>query len=435
MKIKEVISQIHTSNYAIIEKVRLMDRSIVVRKTFNPANRDRIDIKELNRLRKRFIREVATQERLPHNLFIPVIYSNLESDNPWFLMPFAQRVYSQEIQLQKDTGGKIEGLADILNSLEYLHNLGLVHRDLKPQNVLLHEGQWKLADFGLITTDKDLTSTLTSTNSLAGTELYCAPDQVYNFKKVTHHADIYSFGAILHDIFNGEKRIPYSKLSAEGEIGFIIEKCTEEKIEKRFSDIASLRGPLLSFLSDKKSNSSADKTTKKWIDKLDEISTWKVIDMEKFLSFTHKGGANLDDVYYKFGPRKINDLFNIDQNTWGNLMLSYFDWICSGTYGFNYCDVLIGNIYKIYRLSEDLEIKSRALLSGAELGARHNRFYVMDYVLKMADRSIDDILAQRISIDIHVEGNEMKEHFIRCAAAINKSLNDYHVIISQEISK
>ncbi|QSV74519.1 MAG: protein kinase family protein [Aphanizomenon flos-aquae KM1D3_PB] len=44
----------------------------------------------------------------------------------------------------------LEALSDILNALEELHFLGYVHRDLKPQNILFHQGRWKLSDFGLV---------------------------------------------------------------------------------------------------------------------------------------------------------------------------------------------------------------------------------------------------------------------------------------------
>jgi serine/threonine protein kinase len=289
IEIKELICNINRGGFGVIDKVRLKDRSIVARKTFDPVNKENFPPETIDKFRRRFIREVAIQQNLPNNLFIPVLHSSLEGDAPWFLMPVATRVYEQEIQLCKETGvPHPDGLSDILNSLEHLHKLGYVHRDLKPQNILFHDGQWKLSDLGLISADSKLLSKITSTDAFAGTELYCAPEQVTAFTDVNHQADIYSFGAILHDIFDGGKRVPYSKLMASGSIGFIIEKCTENVRENRFNDINSLRNSLLSVLSKGVTEVSVNKRASEWIEKLGNSSSWNYDDFETFVFYLNR---------------------------------------------------------------------------------------------------------------------------------------------------
>ena len=90
-------------------------------------------------------------------------------------MPLAEYSLADVIEnVQKDHRAAQAALTDVLNAFEYLLKANYVHRDLKPQNVLLHEGKWNLSDFGLILPPSTQTTKLTSTYSNWGTAAYCA---------------------------------------------------------------------------------------------------------------------------------------------------------------------------------------------------------------------------------------------------------------------
>jgi serine/threonine protein kinase len=433
MKIKKVIDEIHQGGFGVIHKVELNDGSIVARKTFNPLGN--IKPIERDKLKRRFSREVKTQERLPSDLFIEILYSSLDEDTPWFIMPLADYSYEKEIISSKQEGKIPSGISDILNGLEYLHNLGYVHRDLKPGNVLLHEGKWKLADLGLITSDESLTSSFqTSEGVYAGSRDYMAPEQVTNFSGVTAHADIYSFGAILHDIFNGKPRIPFKKLTGSGKIGWIISKCTEENPNRRFNDVKTIRNVLLAHLAKEEIVLSKDENTTKWIEKLNNIDKITQEDFDSFVMYLDINEGERETIFLAISTEIIVALLELDKTLWKQFLLMYFDWIKSKYHNFDYCDVLVDHIYKVFELTSDLEIMSRGALTAAELGKSNNRWYVMKKVVKMCSPAIPDNFASRLNIEIHVEGYKAKENLRACADRINLNLSCYHKEIIEVIS-
>ncbi|WCC43995.1 protein kinase [Tenacibaculum finnmarkense] len=425
MKIESVIENINRGGFGIIDKVECDDGHEYARKSFAPSDQFKGNQELCNKLKSRFIREVKTQTLLPSKYFMPIIFSDLNCPEPYFLMPIAEDVFSNEIENSKKDNKYPEGLGDILNALEFLHNSGLVHRDLKPQNILKHNGTWKLADFGLISQDKEILSqTITTSNNAFGTVMYCAPEQIAEFKRITPQADIYSFGAILHDIFSKNNRIPYSQLTAEGEIGYIIERCTKKDKNKRFKDIKLLRAKLLSFIS-KPKNTDSNEFDEEWITKFEKVLEWDSDTFESFTFYIKQSDTIQQNVFFSVNQDIVTYLHSLDIDSFYELSLQYLQWIYNRSFDFSYCDVVIDNIYLIYNLSSDIEVKSRCVISASELGRYHNRWYVMEYFVKMCNSDINDSLAFRIAMDIELETNN-KHNFIKCVERISLTIESLH---------
>jgi serine/threonine protein kinase len=424
----KVLNEISRGGFGRVERVKLGEATIAARKVFDPVP-DILAAADIPKLKKRFQREVQVQSLLSSDYFMKVLDFDLETETPWFIMPLADRNFWQEIQEARSAETiPLSALSDILNALEELHFLGYVHRDLKPQNILFHQQRWKISDFGLVLPVTNATTKLTSVDSSWGTANYCAPEQVKDFRNATPSVDIYAFGCILHDLFVGSTRVPYQRYTSHGPIGMIIEKCTELDPKKRFKNISALRGALLKILSEPQNLTPSPSATE-WVEKLQDLSDWNSEVLESFARFikTTQDESDLWVVCQAIDEDVLKKLNSIDEELWQVIAIAYCDW-ATGSFGFDYCDVIIGRLEVIFKLG-NLDSKSSAALASAILGWSHNRWFVMEQVMRILNSNLNDLTAQRIAIEIQVEG--LQDKFIACAKVINRSIDNYHPQIAE----
>jgi serine/threonine protein kinase len=159
-------------------------------------------------LQERFFREARMAAALSHPNLVAVYDVGEEDGLPYIVMEYVEGETLAELTLR---GGPlqperaVELLVQICAGLEHAHAAGLVHRDIKPQNLLLRrDGVAKIADFGIARTLQ--ATQLTEVGTVLGTAAYLAPEQAAG-ERVTAAADIYSLGAVAYELLSG--RPPY----------------------------------------------------------------------------------------------------------------------------------------------------------------------------------------------------------------------------------
>jgi serine/threonine-protein kinase len=168
---------------------------------------------------ERFRREVMTAARLQHPHIVPVLTTGEVEGLPWFTMPYVEgdSLRHRLAQGGLETGEAVSILRDVARALAHAHERGIVHRDIKPDNVLLSSGSATVTDFGIAKainaarTTGETNATLTQVGTSIGTPTYMAPEQAAG-DEVDHRADLYSFGAMAYEMLGG--RPPFQANSA-----------------------------------------------------------------------------------------------------------------------------------------------------------------------------------------------------------------------------
>jgi len=173
---------------------------------------------------ERFLQEIKVTANLQHPHILQ-LYDSGEADTfLFYVMPFVdgeslRDKLDREKQLSIDEA--IEITTSIAAALDYAHRQDVIHRDIKPDNILLHDGQAMVADFGIALAVSEAGATrLTETGLSIGTPQYMSPEQAMGDRTLDARSDVYSLSAMLYEMLTGDP--PYTGSTAQAIVAKVI---------------------------------------------------------------------------------------------------------------------------------------------------------------------------------------------------------------------
>ena len=271
-------------NYDVIRRIRVGGMGAVYEGKQRTAFNRRVAIKVIlgnyaadRDMRRRFAREARTVARLHHPHILPLIEYGDEQGILYLVMPFIEGgTLTSYLRRSLPDLNEVSAIyQQLLDAVEYAHDEGLIHRDIKSSNVLLEQRRSGtphvyLADFGLVRTSKqtelEQARKPIPLDQVPGTPHYMAPEQTMGI--VSTSSDIYALGVMLYQLLTGvlpyddpdEEQVIQMHLSAPipspsdhdatipVELGEVVRTAMAKRVEDRYSSIAELRQAFLAAI-------------------------------------------------------------------------------------------------------------------------------------------------------------------------------------------
>lgn len=221
---------------------------------------------------KRFVLEIQTEARLTHPHIVPLLDSGDAGGVPYYVMPFVAgeslRAYLDRLRtLPIDEALRIA--AEVADALDCAHRHNVLHRDVKPENILLAEGHAVVVDFGVAraiirANAESPEDRITARGMTVGTLEYMSPEQARGDAELDGRSDIYGLGSVLHEMLTGSppfcargmqammaliqssppQSVRVDRPDAPEPLAALVARCLAKRPADRFATAAELRAAL-----------------------------------------------------------------------------------------------------------------------------------------------------------------------------------------------
>ncbi len=199
---------------------------------------------------ERFRREIQVAAQLQHPHIVPLLSAGEQGALIWYTMPFINGLSLRDALARGDrftARDVIRILREVAEGLDYAHGMGVIHRDIKPGNILLQGSHAVVTDFGVSKAISAAmpTSGYTSAGMAIGTPAYMAPEQIAADPAADHRMDLYALGLLGYELLTG--KVPFKEASPQQTMAAQLTR-DPEPIERLRSDVPPALATLIKRL-------------------------------------------------------------------------------------------------------------------------------------------------------------------------------------------
>src|SRR4029077_1705740 len=198
----------------------------------------------------RFLAEIKLTANLQHPHILPLFDSGAADSFLFYVMPFvAGETLRNRLVREKQlpVADAVRIATEVASALDYAHRHGGVHRDSKPQNIRLHDGQAMVADFGIaLAASKASDERMTETGMSLGTPYYMSPEQAMGDREITGRSDVYALGAVLYEMLTGDP--PFTGSTAQAIVARVVTESPRALLPQRHTVPPHIEAAVLTAL-------------------------------------------------------------------------------------------------------------------------------------------------------------------------------------------
>ena len=342
---------------------------------------------------RRFVREVRLLSSLDHPHVVKVTGSRLKKEPYFYVMPLYSNSLDKILPQIVSDLHRIEAIfSRILDAVAYAHEQGVIHRDLKPQNVLLNsDTDVVVSDFGLGRQLESESTRMTSTGRKMGTELYMAPEQFVDSKSVDARCDVFALGRMLTVMCTGLLSPGTQDLtSVPPRIQAIIRRATHHDPDRRFDSAVEFKSAWLQAFKVSAKFGKLETLQRLIAEYAANSDALQDENIETLVNLLMEHLDDLDEIHsaiMELPAKVVAHAFEQHPDEMTTIIEAFCRFITCQSWPFDYTDTLATQCHKIFDRISSAEVRAKLAVSVAEIGEKHNRWFVMRRAANMIEHA------------------------------------------------